>query len=127
MRGLNPCWNVIVSLLAVAMTWGCPGLNASVATGQLTVNPTAIGFGDVLVGNSETQSGTLTNSNGTNLTILQVWVSGSEFHLSGLSLPLTLTPGQRKFQCDVHADNKRQYRWGNIRDRDCFLIAGSKH
>ena len=94
MRGLNPCWNVIVGLLAVAMTWGCPGLNASVATGQLTVNPTAIGFEDVLVGNSETQSGTLTNSNGTNPTILQVWVSGSEFQLSGLSLPLTLTPGQ---------------------------------
>src|SRR5207247_8552614 len=27
-RGLNPCWNVIVGLLPVAMTWGCPGLNA---------------------------------------------------------------------------------------------------
>ena len=94
MRGLNPCWNVIVGLLAVAMTWGCPGLNASVATGQLTVNPTAIGFGEILVGNSQTQSGTVTNSNGTNLTISQVWVSGSEFQLSGLSLPVTLTPGQ---------------------------------
>jgi len=70
------------------MTWGCPGLNASVATGQLTVNPTAIGFGEILVGNSQTQSGTLTNSNGTNLTISQVWVSGSEFQLSGLGLPL---------------------------------------
>ena len=94
MRGLNPCGNVIVGLLAVAMTWGCPGLNASVATGQLTVNPTAIGFGEILVGNSETQSGTLTNSNGTNLTISQVWVSGSEFQLSGLGLPLSLAPGQ---------------------------------
>jgi len=93
-RGLNPCWNVIVGLLAVAMTWGCPGLNASVATGQLTVNPTTIGFGDVLVGNSQTQSGTLTNSNGANLTISQVWVSGSEFQLSGLGLPLSLAPGQ---------------------------------
>src|SRR5438128_11337989 len=94
LRGLNPCWNVIVGLLAVAMTWGCPGLNASVATGQLTVNPTAIGFGEILVGNSQTQSGTLTNSNGTNLTISQVWVSGSEFQLSGLGLPLSLAPGQ---------------------------------
>jgi len=93
-RGLNPCWDVIVGLLAVAMTWGCPGLNASVATGQLTVNPTAIGFGEILVGNSQTQSGTLTNSNGTNLTISQVWVSGSEFQLSGLGLPFSLAPGQ---------------------------------
>src|SRR5207249_8958934 len=92
-RGLNPCWNVIVGLLAFAM-WGCPALNASVATGQLTVNPTSISFGDVLVGNSQTQSATLTNSNGANLTISQVWVSGSEFQLSGLGLPLSLAPGQ---------------------------------
>jgi len=94
LRGLNPCWNVIVGLLAFAMTWGCPALNASVATGQLTVDPTTIGFGDVLVGNSEAKSGTLTNSNGANLTISQVWVSGSEFQLSGLSLPFSLAPGQ---------------------------------
>jgi len=46
------------------------------------------------VGNSQTQSGTLTNSNGANLTISQVWVSGSEFQLSGLGLPLSLAPGQ---------------------------------
>ena len=58
------------------------------------MNPATIGFGDVLVGNSETQSGTLTNSNGANLTISQVWVSGSEFQLSGLSLPFSLAPGQ---------------------------------
>ena len=94
MRHLNPCWNVIVGLIALAMTWGCPALNASVATGQLTVNPTTISFGDVLVGNSQIQSATLTNSNGTNLTISQVWVSGSEFQLSGLGLPLSLAPGQ---------------------------------
>jgi len=35
-----------------------------------------------------------TNSNGTNLTISQVWVSGSEFQLSGLGLPFSLAPGQ---------------------------------
>src|SRR5437667_6499506 len=93
-RDLNPCWNLVVGLLAVAMTWGCPALNASVATGQLTVNPTSISFGEVLVGNSQTQSGTLTNSNGTNLTISQVWVSGIEFQLSGLGLPFSLAPGQ---------------------------------
>src|SRR5207253_7708991 len=55
---------------------------------------TTISFGDVLVGNSQTQSATLTNSNGANLTISQVWVSGSEFQLSGLGLPFSLAPGQ---------------------------------
>src|SRR3989442_1159230 len=93
-RDLNPCWNLVVGLLALAMTWGCPALNASVATGQLTVNPTSISFGEVLVGNSQTQSGTLTNSNGTNLTISQVWLSGSEVQFSGLGLPFSLAPGQ---------------------------------
>ena len=83
--------NTIRSSDAAAATWCCPVLNASVATGQLTVNPPTISFGEVLVGNSQTQSGTLTNSNGKS--ILQVGASGSEFQLSGLSLP-TLTPGQ---------------------------------
>src|SRR5207253_10327783 len=47
LTGLNSCWNVIGGFLAFAMTLGCPALSASVATGQLTVDPTTIGFGDV--------------------------------------------------------------------------------
>ena len=94
MRCFNPGWNPVVGLLALAATWCCPVLNASVATGQLTANPPIISFGEVSVGNSQTQSETLTNSNGTSLSISQVWTSGSEFQLSGPSLPLTLTSGQ---------------------------------
>ena len=90
----NPGWNPVVGLLALAATWCCPVLNASVATGQLTANPPIISFGEVSVGNSQTQSETLTNSNGTSLSISQVWTSGSEFQLSGPSLPLTLASGQ---------------------------------
>jgi hypothetical protein len=93
-RVFNPGWNVIVSLLAIAATWCSPVLNASVASGQLAVNPTTISFGEVLLGNSQSQSATLTNSNGTNVTLVQVWLSGTDFQLSGLSLPLTLAPGQ---------------------------------
>ena len=90
----NPGWNPVVGLLALAATWCCPVLNASVATGQLTANPPIISFGEVSVGNSQTQSETLTNSKGTSLSISQVWTSGSEFQLSGPSLPLTLASGQ---------------------------------
>jgi Abnormal spindle-like microcephaly-assoc'd, ASPM-SPD-2-Hydin len=90
----NPGWNPVVGLLALAATWCCPVLNASVATGQLTANPTIINFGDVSLGNSQTQSETLSNSNGTTLRISQMWLSGNEFQLSGPSLPLTLAPGQ---------------------------------
>jgi hypothetical protein len=83
-----------VGLLALAAMWCPPVLNASVASGQLAVNPVTISFGEVLLGNSQSQSATVTNSNGTNVTIVQVWLSGSDFQLSGLSLPLTLAPGQ---------------------------------
>ena len=90
----SPGWNPVIGLLALAATWCCPALNASVATGQLTANPTIISFGDVLVGNSQTQSETLTNSNRQSLSVSQVWTSGSEFQLSGPSVPLTLASGQ---------------------------------
>jgi Cep192 domain 4/Abnormal spindle-like microcephaly-assoc'd, ASPM-SPD-2-Hydin len=90
----NSGWNPALGLLALAVAWCCPALNASVATGQLTANPPIISFGEVLVGNSQTQSETLTNSNGTSLSISQVWTSASEFQLSGPSLPLTLASGQ---------------------------------
>ncbi len=90
----NSGWNPALGLLALAVAWCCPALNASVATAQLTANPPIISFGEVLVGNSQTQSETLTNSNGTSLSISQVWTSASEFQLSGPSLPLTLASGQ---------------------------------
>jgi hypothetical protein len=40
------------------------------------------------------QSETLTNSGGSSVTVSQANVSGSGFSVTGLSLPLTLTPGQ---------------------------------
>src|SRR5689334_5673476 len=67
---------------------------AGPTAGPLTVNPSTISFGVVLIGNTQKQSGTLTNSGGSNLTISQFTVSGSEFQVSGLSLPLTLAPSQ---------------------------------
>lgn len=89
-----PPRNVVSGVLALAMMWSCPCLSASVATTALTANPTTIAFGDTVVGNTQTQSGTLTNSQATSVTITQAWVSGSEFQVSGLSLPLTLESGQ---------------------------------
>jgi hypothetical protein len=47
------------------------------------------GLGRVLI---PPPSLSLTNSNGTNLTVPQVWVSGSEFQSSGLGLPFSLAP-----------------------------------
>jgi len=65
-----------------------------VAPGQLTPNPTSLGFGNVQVGNSKNLSETLTNSGGSSLTISAATVTGAGMSLSGLSLPVTLTAGQ---------------------------------
>jgi hypothetical protein len=64
-----------------------------VAAGTLAA-PASIGFGAVTLGKSQTKSVTLSNTGGSNLTISQAAVTGSGFQLIGLTLPLTLNPGQ---------------------------------
>ena len=53
-----------------------------------------LGFGNVQVGSNKLLSETVTNTGGSNLTISQANVTGTGFTISGLSLPLTLVPGQ---------------------------------
>lgn len=62
--------------------------------GQLTVNPSSLGFGNVQVGSSQTLSATLGNSGASSLTISQAALSGAGFSLSGIALPLTIGAGQ---------------------------------
>jgi len=60
----------------------------------LTISPSTLTFGNVLVGQSGTQSVKLTNGGNSNLTINLATVAGNGFGISGLSLPTTLTGGQ---------------------------------
>ncbi len=60
----------------------------------LTIAPSALTFGNVVVGQSSTQSVKLTNSGSSNLTINLATVAGTGFGISGLSLPTTLPAGQ---------------------------------
>ncbi len=69
-------------------------LYSDVAPAQLTVNPSSISFGNVLVSSSAMQSLVLMNSGGSNLTVSQAAMTGSGFSLSGPALPLTLVAGQ---------------------------------
>jgi hypothetical protein len=61
---------------------------------QIAAVPSSVSFGSVTVGVRNSQSIKLTNSGTANLTISQSSVSGTGFSISGLSLPMTLTPGQ---------------------------------
>jgi len=61
--------------------------------GQLTVSPTSLSFGSVVVGSSSSASGTLTAS-GASVTITSDSTSNTGFKVSGLSLPVTIPVGQ---------------------------------
>ena len=75
------------------------GTGVSLATapavaGQLIASPGNLGFGSVLVGNSQSLQETVTNSGGSSATITQAPVTGAGFSMSGMNLPMTLTRGQ---------------------------------
>ena len=65
-----------------------------VAPGQLSANPSGLAFGSVQVGNSASQSETLTNTGGSSVTISQANASGAGFSVNGLSAPVTLAVNQ---------------------------------
>ncbi|HEX9110468.1 MAG TPA: choice-of-anchor D domain-containing protein, partial [Terriglobales bacterium] len=69
-------------------------LFAATAAGQLAVNPSAVSFGTVRLGNSVSQSAVLSNNGNSSLTISQGSVSGTGFSVSGFNVPLTLAPRQ---------------------------------
>src|SRR5260370_9944103 len=71
-----------------------PVSGTGVTSGQLTANPTSLGFGSVQVGSSQTLAETLTNSGGTNVTISAATTTASPFTASGLHLPITLAADQ---------------------------------
>ncbi|MFZ0300313.1 MAG: choice-of-anchor D domain-containing protein [Candidatus Sulfotelmatobacter sp.] len=96
-------WNALAVVLALATMVGCQGLSTSKPSvqspqnpllGTLTAGPASVSFGNVQVGTSQSQSDTLTNTGVTNLTISQAAVTGPGFSTTGLTLPLTLIPGQ---------------------------------
>ena len=62
--------------------------------GTLSPSQASLDFSNVLIGSKQTIPETLTNAGGSSLTITQATASGAGFSFSGLSLPLTLSPGQ---------------------------------
>jgi len=63
------------------------------AAGQLTVTPSTLGLGSVVVGTSGTASGSLTASSAS-VTITAASPNNSVFSVGGLSLPVTIPAGQ---------------------------------
>ncbi len=67
---------------------------ASVA--NIGLSPTTFAFGNVTTGTSSSKNITISNTGTANLVVTQVTPAGAGFSISGLTLPLTVTPGQSK-------------------------------
>jgi hypothetical protein len=83
-----------ILVLALVSLTGCAATSASAVQSQLSVVPASVAFGNVVIGNTNTQTLTLSNAGTVNLTISQITVSGSGFSTTGLTLPIPLSPGQ---------------------------------
>jgi hypothetical protein len=98
--------HVIVILLSLVSLAGCgvaggtsttstTQKGATTSSPQVAVIPTFVGFGNVTVGVTNTQTVTVSNSGSSSLTLSQANLSGAGFSITGLTLPLSLNPGQK--------------------------------
>jgi hypothetical protein len=86
-------------LLAILVTSGCVGSTGKTTTPNTTgvaidVSPSSVSFGTLGVGQSATQTVTLTNSGTEMLTVSAISVTGTGFTASGPKLPVSLSAGQ---------------------------------
>jgi Abnormal spindle-like microcephaly-assoc'd, ASPM-SPD-2-Hydin len=105
-QSLNSCVRLYCFAMACAglfaLLAGC-GSSSSVSSTsgagskgqpQLSVSISTVNFGNLIVGNSNTQSVTLTSSGTAPLNLSQASISGSAFSMSGVAVPMTLAVGQ---------------------------------
>ncbi len=87
-----------VSLVSTA--FGSPnnlpltGTGAAAPLAQLTANPASWNFNNVRVGSNSTQAMAVSNTGNVSITVSQISTSGAGFSVTGISAPLTLSPGQ---------------------------------
>jgi hypothetical protein len=85
---------VFFFILTVTVSAVMMPLSAGATAKQLTGAPSALSFGNVIVGQPETEVLVLTNGGQTSITVSAIKLNTTEFSASGLSLPLTLPAGQ---------------------------------
>jgi hypothetical protein len=61
----------------------------------ITVAPTSIGFGSLAVGGTASQSVTISNGGGSNLSVTQVSTTAAGVTITGIALPLTIAAGSQ--------------------------------
>lgn len=83
------------SAACVGLTGSSPlGPSGSSGSADITVTPSPLQFGNVVVGTANSQPLTLSNRSKVDLTISSLAISGKGFSASGIATPLTLGAGQ---------------------------------
>jgi hypothetical protein len=80
---------------------GCQGVsstskqttNTGTGTGQLSVSPVTLSFGNVAVGSNSVKQGTLT-AGSSDITVASAGWNGTGYSLSGITFPVTVPAGQ---------------------------------
>jgi hypothetical protein len=81
-----------VSGSSTALDFALSGIG--VAPAALSVTPASLTFTNVQVGQTSSQTETVQNTGGANAIISSAPITGTGFTISGITTPLTLTPGQ---------------------------------
>jgi len=89
----SPSGNVAITSTASNPTLNIPLSATAGASGTLSASPATLSFGTVTVGSTKNLTGSVTAA-GSAVTISGAGSNSSEFTLSGLTLPLTLSAGQ---------------------------------
>jgi hypothetical protein len=118
--------NMLVNNIAVTLQGNAAALpSLSAGTTPLSVGAT-VSFGSIQFGTTASQTFTLSNPNGTNVTVSQITVSGAAFRgPTGITTPLTLSPGQAtSFQVAFDPASGQTYTGTLSVDQRTFNLTG---
>lgn len=97
-----PALAVAIMLLGIVCQVGCAGVTASPAntgasqdTPAISLNPASVNFGPIVTGTTASQPIIISNGGNATLTITQASLTGSQFSMSGASMPLSIGAGQQ--------------------------------
>lgn len=96
---------LVLLFFAVIFSSGCVGLTGvskaassqqpAPGAGTISVEPASIRFGSVALGSTASQSVTITNGGGSNLTVTQASTTAAGVKISGISFPLVVAAGKQ--------------------------------
>jgi len=98
-RGYVCAVSSVILIFTAAFLSGCSGLVSANGTNPqlhaaIQVNPASVNFGSAIVGKKVAQNVSIANTGNMAVNISQANMSNSQFSLTGLTLPLSLTTGQ---------------------------------